>query len=69
MFCLSQAYPTEHKPEKKQIYLAFSFPKKRKVFNKSQNFEIWLQESQIGNPAIQEMRMRIRNARKISTFC
>ena len=36
LFFQSQAFPTENKP---------------KVFKKSQNFKIWLQKSQIGNPA------------------
>jgi len=29
----------------------FLFPKKAKGVKKSHNFEIWLQKSQIGNPA------------------
>ena len=47
MFCQSQTYPTENKP-------FFYFQKK------SQNFKIWLQKSQIGNPTTQELRMRIK---------
>jgi len=38
------------------------------VFKKSQNFKIWLQTSRIGNPATNELRMRIKCARNISTF-
>jgi len=46
-----QAFPTEKKPEKVRFCLAFFyFQKKPKVFKKSQNFKIWLQKSQIGNP-------------------
>jgi len=39
------------------------------VFKNSLNFIIWLQKSQIGNPATQELRMRIKYARKLSIFC
>jgi len=31
----------------------FNFQKKPKVFKKSQNFKIWLQKIQFGNPATQ----------------
>jgi len=35
MFCQNQAYPTENKPEKSQIFLAFLFPKKPMVLKKN----------------------------------
>jgi len=47
MFFQSQAFPTAKRPEKARFCLAFF----EKVFTKSQNFKIWLQKSQIGNPA------------------
>jgi len=71
MFCQSQAYPTENEPEKSRearFFWLFYFQKKPKVFKKSQNFKIWLQKSQIGNPATQELRMRIKYARNLSNF-
>jgi len=37
-------------------------------FQKSQNFKIWLQNIQIGNPAAQDLRMRIKYVRKLSIF-
>jgi len=40
--CFSRAKPFRQKKSQK----------KRKVFKKRQNFKIWLQKSQIGNPAI-----------------
>jgi len=46
-----------------QIILAFFY------FQKSQNFKIWFQKIQIGNPATQDLRMRIKYARKLSIFC
>jgi len=55
--------------EPSQIFLAFLFPKKAKGVKKSQNFKIWLQKNQIGNPATQELRMRIKYARILSVFC
>jgi len=68
MFCQSQAYPTENMPEK--IYFSgFFISKKSQSDQKCQNFKIWLQKSQIGNPATQELRMRIKHARKLSFFC
>ena len=69
MFCQSQAYPTENKPEKARFFWHFYFQKKPKVFKKSQNFKIWLQKSQIGNPATQDLRMRIKHAEKHSIYC
>ena len=53
MLCQSQAYPTENKPEKARFFCFFLFQKKK----------------QIGNPATQELRMRIKYARKLSFFC
>jgi len=69
MFRQSQAYPTENKPEKGRFFWVFLFPKKPNVFKKSQNFKIWFQKSQIDNPATQELRMRIKYARKRYIFC
>jgi len=69
MFCQSQAYLTENKPEKAGFFLTFIFPKKAKGLKKSQNFKIWLQKRQIDNPATQELRMRIKYARKLSILC
>jgi len=53
----------------KPYFLAFFICKKAKGVPKSQNFKIWLQKSQIGNPATQELRMRIKYARILSIFC
>jgi len=47
MFCQSPAFPTEKKLEKARFCLAFLFPKKPKVFKKSQNFKIWLQKAKL----------------------
>jgi len=69
MFCQSQAYPTENKPEKARFFWVFLFRKKPKVLKKSQNYKIRLQKSQIGNPATQKLRMRIKYARKRYIFC
>jgi len=38
------------------------------VFKKSQNFKIWLQRSQFDRPATQDLRMRIKYAKKLSFF-
>jgi len=65
MFCQSQSYTTENKPENARFFWLFLFPKKPKVFKNSQNFKIWLQKNQIGNPATQELRMRMKYARKL----
>jgi len=59
MFCQSQAYPTENKPEKAIFFCFFYFQKTPKVFKKKQ----------IGNPATQELRMRIKYARKLAILC
>jgi len=48
---------------------SFFIHKKAKGVQKSQNFKVWLQKSQIGNPATQELRMRMKYARKLSIFC
>ena len=51
MFFQSQAFPTEKILENAWYCLAFfDFQKKPEVFKKSQNFTIWLQRNQIGNP-------------------
>jgi len=68
MFCQSQAYPTENKPEKNIFFWLFYFQKKSNGVKKKQNFKIWRQKSQIGNDATQELRMRIKYARKLSIF-
>jgi len=51
------------------FFWLFLFPKKAKGVKESQNFKIWLQKSAIGNPATQELRMRIKYARILSIFC
>jgi len=51
MFFQRQTFPTEKSQKKLDFFLAFfDFRKKPKVFKKSQNFNIWLPKSQIGNP-------------------
>jgi len=52
--CFSRVKPFRLKKIQKMadFILLFWFPKKRKAFKKSQNFKIWLQKSQIGNPAL-----------------
>jgi len=40
MFCQSQAYPTENKPEKSGFFQLFLFSEKAKGVQKSQNFKI-----------------------------
>jgi len=42
-----QVFLTERKPD---FVWLFYFQKKPKVFKKYQNFKIWLEKSQIGNP-------------------
>jgi len=49
MFCQSQAFPII---KIARLCLAFHISKKAKCVEKSQNFKTWLQESQIGNPAV-----------------
>jgi len=66
MFCQSQAYPTENKPDFSSF---FYFQKNPKAFKKARDFKIWLQKNQIGNPATQELRMHIKYPRKLSIFC
>ena len=46
----------------------FYFQKSQRC-SKSQNFKVWLQKSRIVNPATQELRMRMKYARKLSIFC
>jgi len=53
--------------QKSQIFLAFFIPKKIQRCSK-QAKNTWLQKSQIGNLATQELRMRIKYARKHSIF-
>jgi len=55
--------------QKKPDFSDFLFANKAKGLQKSQKFKIWLQKSQIGKPATQELRMRIKCARKLSIFC
>jgi len=63
--CLARAKPIRPKiSQKSQTFLDFFISKKAKGVKKSQNFKIWLQKSQIGNPATQQLRMRIKYARK-----
>ena len=51
MFFQSQAFPIEKILENASYCLAFfDFQIKPEVFKKSQNFTIWLQRNQIGNP-------------------
>jgi len=47
LFCQSQAYPTENKPEKARSSGFFYFQKKTKVLKKSQNFNIWFQKKKL----------------------
>jgi len=47
MFCQSQAYPTENKPEKYGFFWLFLFSKKAKSVQKSQNVKIWLQKAKL----------------------
>ena len=55
---------------KSQIFLTCLFPKKSQGCSKnSQNFKTWLQISQIGKPATQELKMRIKYAGKLSIVC
>jgi len=55
MFFQSQAFLTEKSQKKPHLVWLFLFPKKTKGVQKSQNFKIWLQKIQIGNPAQQKM--------------
>jgi len=55
--------------QKKSDFSGCFISKKAKGVQKSHNFTIWLQKSQIGNPATQELRMRIKYARKLAIFC
>jgi len=60
MFCQSQAYPSENKPEKRQIFLAFLLKKKNNGAKKSR-----ISKSGIKNPNWQRCYTRIENARKV----
>jgi len=46
MFCQSQAYPTENKPEKFGFFWLL-FSKKAEGVQKSQNLKIWLQKAKL----------------------
>jgi len=62
--CFARAKPIRLKiSQKKPDFSDFLFPKKAKVFKKSQNFKIWLQKSQIGNSSPKELRIRMKYAR------
>jgi len=54
MFCQSQAYPTENKPEKAIFFWLFYFQKTPKVLEKVKSATL----------LSQELRMRIKYARK-----
>ena len=62
MFCQSQAYPTENKPEKSGFFwLIFS-----RIGLALVRLGFFIsKKSQIGNPATQELRMRTKYARKL----
>jgi len=47
MFFQTKAFLTKKSQKKRFFY----FQRKLKVLKKSQNFKIWLQKTQIGNPA------------------
>jgi len=61
--CFSRANPIRLKIS--QIFLAFLFPKKAKGVKKARISKSGFKK-QIGNPATQEMRMRIKYARKLN---
>ena len=44
----------------------FISKKSQRCSKNNQNFKIWFQKKQIGNPATQELRMRIKYARKLN---
>ena len=68
--CFARAKPTQLKiSQKKPEFSDFFISKKSQWCEKKPEFEIWLQKSQIGNPATQELRMRIKYALKLSIFC
>jgi len=68
--CFARAKPIGLKiNQKKSDFSGFLFPKKAKGVQKSHNFKIWLEKSQIGNPPTQELRMCIKHALKLSIFC
>ena len=46
----------------------FYFQKSQRC-SKYLNFKVWLQKSEIGSPATQELRMRMKYARRLSIFC
>jgi len=66
MFYQSQVYPTENKPD---FSAFFYFQKQAKGVQKKPEFYNLASKSQIGNPAKQELRMRIKYAKKLSIFC
>jgi len=61
MFCQSQAYPTENKPEKARIFWLFYFEKKPKVFEKQPEFQNLASKK----PNWQPCYTRIENAHKV----
>jgi len=59
--CFSRSKPVrlKKKPEKARFCLAFfDFQKKSKMIKQGQNFKIWFQKSQIGNPGAQFAHLR-----------
>jgi len=69
MFCQGQAYPTENKPEKARFFWLFYFQKQPKVLKKPELRNLASKKKQNGNPATQELRMRIKYARKLPIYC
>jgi len=60
MFCQSQAYPTENKPEKSGFFRLFYFQKKLKVFKKAR-----ISKSGFKKQNCQPCYIRIENAYKV----
>jgi len=68
--CFARAKPIRLKiSQKKPDLLAFSISKKNKGVKKKPEFQHLVSKKEIGNPSTQELRMRIKNARKPSIFC
>ena len=61
MFCQSQAYPTDNKPEKARIFWLFYFQKKPKVFKKQPEFRDLTSKK----PNWQPCYTRIENVHKV----
>jgi len=68
MFCQSQAYPTENKPEKVRLFWLFSISKKSPMCSKKSEFQNLASKKPNWQPATQELRMRVKYARKRSIF-